>query len=161
VGQQHVHAATYFATRILYQRGKLDTQGVVARLNELLRVCPEFPEAQAMLGAAKRGTLRPDPRGFNEATVPPKAAAVAEPSPEDDDESEGDRVTVPSAFPSVEARIKTPQAPGIPRAPMLPRFTPRENIAPSYLPPVARVARAPRARRPSSWSWARRSASFK
>jgi len=127
-----VHATTYFATRILYQRGKLDLPGVMARLSELLAVCPEFPEARAMLSAAERGTLRPDPTRFNEATVPPPPATA-------DDDDDGDRLTdpgyAPSSVPALEARLKTPQAPGIPRAPLLPRFTPRENVAPSYAPP--------------------------
>jgi tetratricopeptide (TPR) repeat protein len=127
-----VHATTYFATRILYQRGKLDLQGVVARLKELLVACPEFPEARSMLTAAERGTLRPDPTRFNEATVPPP------PVTEEDDDEDGDRLTdpghVPSSIPNIEARLKTPQAPGIPRAPLVPRFTPREILAPSYAP---------------------------
>ena len=127
-----MHATTYFATRILYQRGKLDLPGVMARLNELLVACPDFPEARAMLSAAERGTLRPDPTRFNEATVPPPPLAV------DDDDEDGERPTdpgsVPSSIPSLEARLKTPQAPGIPRAPLLPRFTPPENLAPSYAP---------------------------
>ncbi|HYQ17273.1 MAG TPA: hypothetical protein VEQ58_15985, partial [Polyangiaceae bacterium] len=126
----------------MYQRGKLDMPGVVARLNELLRACPEFPEAEAMLNAAQRGTLRPDTRGFNEATLPPRAGSAGDEAKADEDDEEGDeeddgeRVTVPSDIPnvSVEARIKTPRAPGIPRAPALPRFTPRENVAPSYAP---------------------------
>ena len=134
VGQEHVHATTYFATRILYQRGKLDLQGVVARLRELLVACPEFPEASAMLSAAERGTLRPDPTRFNEATVPPP------PATSDDEDDDGERLTdpghVPSSVPAIEARLKTPQAPGIPRAPLVPRFTPRENVAPSYAPPA-------------------------
>jgi tetratricopeptide (TPR) repeat protein len=132
-----VHASTYFATRILYQRGKLDLTGVVARLHELLRSCPAFPEAQAMLRAAERGTLRPDPSAFNKATVPPPPGDY-----DDDEDTDPDRRTEPSDAPSsrptaqpVEARLKTPQAPGIPRAPLLPRFTPRENVPPSYAPP--------------------------
>ena len=132
VGQEHVHATTYFATRILYQRGKLDLPGVIARLRELLVACPEFPEARAMLTAAQRGTLRPDTTSFNQATVPP-------PPVTEDDEDDGDRLTqpgnAPSSVPNIEARLKTPQAPGIPRAPLVPRFTPRENVAPSYVPP--------------------------
>ena len=140
-----MHATTYFATRILYQRGKLDLAGVIARLQELLRSCPEFPEASAMLLAAERGTLRPDPQRFNQATVPPPAAAPSRnperdtDSDEDEDDEDGDRPTepgpVPSSAPQVEARLPTPQAPGIPRAPLVPRFTPRENVPPSYAPP--------------------------
>jgi tetratricopeptide (TPR) repeat protein len=120
----------------LYQRGKLDLPGVVARLEELLRACPDFPEARAMLDAAARGTLRPDRHGFNQATVPPPPV---EPTEGEDD---GDRLTepgyVPSSVPHLEARLQTPMAPGsagIPRAPLVPRFAPRENVAPSYAPP--------------------------
>jgi tetratricopeptide (TPR) repeat protein len=120
----------------LYQRGKLDLPGVIARLGELLSACPEFPEAQAMLDAAQRGTLRPDRQGYNQATVPPPLGAPSE------GEEDGDRATepgyVPSSIPQLEARLKTPTAPGagsIPRAPLVPRFTPRENVAPSYAPP--------------------------
>ncbi len=116
----------------MYQRGKLDLTGVIARLGELMRACSDFPEAEAMLGAAQRGTLRPDRHGFSQATLPPPADAAE--SAED-----GDRVTEPgnepSSIPNLVARLKTPTAPGIPRAPLLPRFTPRENIAPSYVPP--------------------------
>ena len=130
VGQEHVHATTYFATRILYQRGKLDLHGVKARLSELLVACPDFPEARAMLRAAERGTLRPDPASFNEATVPPPPLGADD---LDDDERPTDP-GVPSSVPSIEARLKTPQAPGIPRAPLVPRFTPRENLAASYAP---------------------------
>jgi tetratricopeptide (TPR) repeat protein len=142
VGQEHVHASTYFATRILYQRGRLDLEGVIARLSELLRACPDFPEARAMLTAAERGTLSPETKGFNAATLPPPPAENAvgsQPDEDEGDDEDGDRVTepgdAPSSPPSLEARLKTPQAPGIPRAPLLPRFTPRENVAPSYVPP--------------------------
>lgn len=118
----------------MYQRGKLDLSGVIARLGELLRACPDFTEAEAMLGAAERGTLRPDHAGFNRATVPP-------PVPPAEDADEGDRLTEPGyvpsfSVPSVEARLKTPTAPGIPRAPLVPRFTPSDG-APSYAPPPA------------------------
>lgn len=89
-----------------------------------------------MLDAARRGTLRPDRQGFNQATVPP----VPEATEADDD---GDRLTepghVPASAPHWEARLKTPVAPGaggIPRAPLLPRFTPRDDFAPSYAPPA-------------------------
>lgn len=138
VGQEHVHATTYFATRILYQRGKLDISGVIARLGELLRACPEFPEAEAMLKAAERGTLRPDRQGFQQATLPPPPVVVRERA-DTDDELDLDRLTepgfAPSSIPNLEAKLKTPTAPGIPRAPLVPRFTPRETAAPSYAPP--------------------------
>jgi tetratricopeptide (TPR) repeat protein len=135
VGREHVHATTYFATRILYQRGKLDLPGVIARLSELLRQCPDFPEAEAMLDAAKRGTLQPEPKGFNQATLPPPAVAPKAEAPEPED---SDRPThpgvAPSSIPGIIPRLETPKAPGIPRAPLVPRFTPRELPLPSYAP---------------------------
>jgi tetratricopeptide (TPR) repeat protein len=96
-----------------------------------------------MLQAAERGTLGPDARSFNAATVPPPAADDGDgdghDGGDDDDDDDGDRPTqpgyvTPSPVPALEASLKTPQAPGIPRAPLVPRFTPRENIAPSYVP---------------------------
>ena len=93
-----------------------------------------------MLQAAERGTLRPDARSFNAATVPPPGDASDNAEPAGADDDDGDRPTqpgyvTPSSVPALEASLKTPQAPGIPRAPLVPRFTPRENIAPSYVPP--------------------------
>jgi len=86
-----------------------------------------------MLRAAQRGTLAPDPRSFNEATLPPPADDA------DEDEYDDDRFTepggAPSSRPMFEAQLKTPQAPGIPRAPLVPRFTPPGSVAPSYAPP--------------------------
>ena len=111
---------------------------MVARLSELLQACPDFPEARAMLSAAQRGSLRPDPPSFNQATVPPPPGADPD-RDTDSDEDDGDRRTepgnAPSSVPMMQARLKTPQAPGIPRPPLVPRFTPRENVAPSYAPP--------------------------
>lgn len=136
MGAEHTHATTYFATRILYQRGKLDLAGVIARLRELMRKCPEFAEARAMLGAAERGSLRPDPLSFNQATIPPPSSG-----PDDDDDDDA-RPTQPGhiqvgSIPPLEAALSTPQAPGIPRAPPVPRFASREGVAPSYTPPAA------------------------
>jgi len=74
LGDLNVHrvAITYFATRLLYQRGRLDAAGVVDRLRELVSIEPDFPQANAMLSAAEKGTLRPDHEGFLRATSDPK-----------------------------------------------------------------------------------------
>jgi tetratricopeptide (TPR) repeat protein len=79
LGDLHVHrvAITYFATRLLYQRGRLDSAGVVERLRELVLIEPEFPQANAMLSAAERGTLRPDRDGFLRATMDPGPTSSA------------------------------------------------------------------------------------
>jgi hypothetical protein len=94
-----------------------------------------------MLQAAERGTLQPDARAFNAATVPPPPHATENADAADaDDDDDGDRPTqpgyiTPSSVPALESNLKTPQAPGIPRAPLVPRFTPRDHVAPSYAPP--------------------------
>lgn len=74
LGDLNVHrvAITYFATRLLYQRGRLDAAGVVDRLRELVSIEPDFPQANAMLSAAEKGTLRPDREGFLRATADPE-----------------------------------------------------------------------------------------
>lgn len=77
LGDLNVHrvAITYFATRLLYQRGRLDAAGVVDRLRELVSIEPDFPQASAMLSAAEKGTLRPDREGFLRATSDPEPLA--------------------------------------------------------------------------------------
>ena len=172
--QVHRTAITYFATRLLYQRGRLDSAGVVERLRELMLAEPEFPQASAMLSAAERGTLRPDREGFLRATMspleqpmsgapssppaiwsePPKKESSA-PTIElgfDDLDTDHDQL---SAELSAEAELLAPveptrarteprrslSMPEIPRAPMVPRFTPPANLAPSYAP-GARTASA-------------------
>ncbi|HEY3665235.1 MAG TPA: hypothetical protein VGL19_04515, partial [Polyangiaceae bacterium] len=174
LGDLNVHrtAITYFATRLLYQRGRLDAPGVVERLRELMLAEPVFPQASAMLAAAERGTLRPDRLGFQRATLDPRPSspeASADPAPLinmpssppgkwsepprkessapvievgiDDLDTDHDELSlVPE--PGVRRRQGSPireprrslSMPEIPRAPILPRFTPPTNTAPSYAP---------------------------
>src|SRR6478609_3029045 len=170
LGDLNVHrvAITYFATRLLYQRGRLDSAGVIDRLRELVLVEPDFPQATAMLTAAEKGTLRPDREGFLRATLDPAPLDRAS-SPESGRQNAPTR-PAPKAAPSKQAELPTltleldevdtdhdqlaiesaltaPVAPGaksvsrrsmsmpeIPRAPILPRFSVPENMAPSYAP---------------------------
>src|SRR6188768_2313256 len=165
LGDLNVHrvAITYFATRLLYQRGRLDSAGVVDRLRELVLLEPNFPQATAMLTAAERGTLRPDREGFLRATFDPgpissrqnaptrpaprRAAARAEaevptiePGPDELDTDHDQLLTqAASAAPVMPAPTKgeprrSMSMPEIPRAPILPRFAIPENMAPSYAP---------------------------
>ncbi|MEO7034464.1 MAG: hypothetical protein ABI548_11220 [Polyangiaceae bacterium] len=167
LGDVNVHrtAITYFATRLLYQRGRLDATGVAIRLRELMAVEPIFPEASAMLAAAERGTLRPDRIGFqrsvdpdphgqeNHHSQPPAASGWPErprsessaPAIEvgldelDTDADELGSVPEPSSRrePAPYARaemVRSLSMPEIPRAPMLPRFAPAIDTAPSYAP---------------------------
>jgi len=161
LGDLNVHrvAITYFATRLLYQRGRLDAAGVVDRLRELVSVEPDFPQAAAMLNAAERGTLRPDREGFLRATLDPgppssrhsvstRPAAKPEPRPEsnvptielkaEDVDTDHDQLILEVLTPLVtpaRARAEPRRSlsmPEIPRAPMLPRFATGENGPPSY-----------------------------
>ena len=160
----HRTAITYFATRLLYQRGRLDAAGVVERLRDLMLLEPIFPQANAMLLAAERGTLRPDRDGFLRATLDPapntpQASAPSRPprawpepprkdssAPsvevnEDELDTDHDQLSLEPVFvvPIAQGQIRTEakrslSMPEIPRAPMLPRFTPPANVAPSYAP---------------------------
>ena len=169
LGDLHVHrlAITYFATRLLYQRGRLDAAGVVERLRELVQAEPNFPQANAMLSAAERGTLRPDREGFLRATMSPLEQQPAEVHSEppatwsqpprkessaptielgfDDVDTDHDQLAnelaseldlAPPAPP--ERKLTEPRRslsmPEIPRAPIVPRFTPPATQVPSYIP---------------------------
>ena len=161
--QVHRVAITYFATRLLYQRGRLDAAGVVERLRELVQMEPEFPQANAMLSAAERGTLRPDRDGFLRATLdpgptvsihqastrPPARASTkkhessaptielgADEIDTDHDQLvlEGPLIAPPLDHYSRAEPRRSLSMPEIPRAPMLPRFTPPANLMPSYAP---------------------------
>jgi Flp pilus assembly protein TadD len=171
LGDLNVHrvAITYFATRLLYQRGRLDSAGVVDRLRELVLLEPDFPQATAMLTAAEKGTLRPDREGFLRATLDPapvssqqhpissRQSASTRPAPKreppkpkqaplltlDPDELDTDHdqlaiegaLTAPDAAGPVKAEPRRSMSmPDIPRAPILPRFSVPENMAPSYAP---------------------------
>ena len=58
----HRQGTTYLTTRLLFQRGRLTTEEVAQRMRQVLRVTSDFPEAQALLSEAERGTLSPGPR---------------------------------------------------------------------------------------------------
>ncbi|HKO47396.1 MAG TPA: tetratricopeptide repeat protein [Polyangiaceae bacterium] len=164
LGDLNVHrvAITYFATRLLYQRGRLDSAGVVDRLRELVLLEPDFPQATAMLTAAEQGTLRPDHEGFLRATsadpgptssrqnaptrrAPKRQSAHGEaelPPIElgpDEVDTDHDQLSIeaqltPPAAPVKAEPHRSMSMPEIPRAPILPRFAIPENMAPSYAP---------------------------
>ncbi|MGC4091248.1 MAG: hypothetical protein QM756_25900 [Polyangiaceae bacterium] len=73
-------ASAYFATRLLFQRGRMDNIGVIQRLRELLVRVPIFPEAARMLAAAEAGVLDPAPDVFRRVTGAP---ASEKPAPAD------------------------------------------------------------------------------
>lgn len=128
-------ASAYFATRILFQRGRLDQRAVIERLRELLAKVNDFPEARRMLEAAEAGQLEAAPDAFRRATGAPQSPKPAR-SPE-------------------RVGTKALSRQDIPRAPLVPRFTPRAGM-PSYVPathepaPSAGVARVNPPRAPTS-----------
>lgn len=107
--------SSYFATRLLFQRGRLDHAGVIERLRELLLRMPDFPEAARMLAAAEAGVLDPAPEVFRRVTGAPLSSSPS----------------APEVMALSSRRAPTQQE--IPRAPLVPRFTPRTGI-PSYAP---------------------------
>jgi tetratricopeptide (TPR) repeat protein len=101
-------ASAYFSTRLLYQRGRLDNAGVAQRLREVLSSRPgEFPQAENMLTAAELGVLESSPEGFLRSTQPPFPKKS----------SDGGE-TRPNSRPGQGVA-----AAGIPRAPLMPRFS--------------------------------------
>ena len=102
-------AAAYFATRLLYQRGRLDHSGVAERLREVLMYSGTFPQAENMLAAAELGVLESSPEGYLRSTQPPYLRA--------------------SQASARESGAPAADATGIPRAPLVPRFSPYAGTA--------------------------------
>jgi len=160
--QVHRVAITYFATRLLYQRGRLDSAGVVERLRELVATEPNFPQANAMLSAAERGTLRPDREGFLRATMSPletpQAEVLSEPPATwsepprkessaptielDFDEVDTDHDQLASEL-ALEAELAPPAAlahkPAEPRRSLSMPEIPRAPIVPRFTPPATQI----------------------
>jgi tetratricopeptide (TPR) repeat protein len=106
------YATTYLATRLLYQRGRLDAAEVAVRLRELLLTVDFFPEARAMLEAAEAGTLDRT-RSFKQDSREPSVPS-----------GDGRK---PASAPAIElgaAAMHEPE-PAIPRAGKLPSFEAR------------------------------------
>jgi tetratricopeptide (TPR) repeat protein len=102
-------AAAYFATRLLYQRGRLDNSGVAERLREVLMYSGSFPQAENMLAAAELDVLESSPEGFLRSTRPPfKPRSGAE---------------------TGTAVSRLPAALTVPRAPLVPRFSPERGVS--------------------------------
>lgn len=119
----------YFVTRLLYQRGRLDRQGALERLGELLAENPDFQEARRVLDAAERG--EPMPR------IPPVATAGEDPN---------FRQTLPSSRLSGGELGAFPKPPIVPdlkeigaRAPSKPTPFPTEEGSARLPTPLPRV----------------------
>jgi len=139
------YATTYLATRLLFERGRLDVAAVAERLRDVLRVSGFFPEAEAMLEAAEDGSLERASANFKLRTadslgVGPssaQAAAAAEPELDYEVSSDPEELFVGLRKPS------DPSLPSIPRAPEMPRFTPTEEPQPFDYPSSPGTTTAP------------------
>ncbi|MEO8177359.1 MAG: hypothetical protein ABI895_00875 [Deltaproteobacteria bacterium] len=102
--RDHEVAITFLATRLLFQRGRIDTDGAADRINALLERTGPFPEAEAWLDELD---------GRTEPSALPQAALAAAKDTEEK--------TSPSNPPPSHA-------PSVPREPMVP--TPRPGPHP-------------------------------
>jgi len=106
-------ATSFLATRLLFQRGRLSLPLFIERLRDLLRIVDYFPEAKALLEAAETGQ--------DEQVGGQTAPLVGEAS-------------VKRASPQAPSRRSVTTVPNIPRAPLVPAFTPPPDVRPSYAP---------------------------
>lgn len=109
-------ARVYFATRLLFERGRLDRNGVVERLRELLRKTPDFPEAERLLRIAEGGALEQEEERVRRVLTPHLGSPT-------------DQADPPSSTSPLSESLRA-----IPRAPLVPRFGKAER-PPSYVPP--------------------------
>ena len=123
--RDHEVAITFLATRLLFQRGRIDTDGAADRINALLERAGSFPEAEEWLdelegrtepsalpqGAAaavakeaeeKTAPSHPPPRPASHAPSVPRAAPGPHPYLDEVDEDE----EVTPAEPTVERRVE-------------------------------------------------------
>jgi tetratricopeptide (TPR) repeat protein len=122
------YATGYLATRLLFERGRLDGPAVAQRLKDILRSAGFFPEADAMLAAAEAGTLSRGSTAYKH--EPPVAAS-------------NPRLATPAVAAALRSDVEMlfesnpsapPPLPSIPRAPQLPYFSAPPDPTPSYAP---------------------------
>jgi tetratricopeptide (TPR) repeat protein len=140
-GGEHADVAPYFVARLLFLKGKLDQQGVVERLREVLARVGYFPRAAALLYEAEAGfLLRPEglpppssPLGPGLSAAPmspapttrvrtPPDSAWAAPSTSPEPHMDGE----PETHREIERRF----APTEPRQPMAPVVQPSGPVEP-------------------------------
>jgi tetratricopeptide (TPR) repeat protein len=90
--RDHEVAITFLATRLLFQRGRIDTDGAADRINALLERGGPFPEAEDWLAELE---------GRTELSTLPKEALAAEPSSPEREEKTSPSHPPPSRAPSV------------------------------------------------------------
>ncbi len=108
----HRQAKSYLTTRLLFQRGRLSVEEVALRMQQVLLIAPDFPEARSLLGRARSGGL----------SAPPRVA----------DSSDSDRAAssvLPLSAPPEDPALPSPSEAAPPPKPLLPdlRFTPADG----------------------------------
>ena len=104
VGATAVLAITFLATRLLFQRGRIDTDGAADRINALLEHAGPFPEAEDWLAELE---------GRTEPSAVPKEALENAPKAADTD---GEEKTSPTHRPPSLSQRPPSHAPSVPRA---------------------------------------------
>ena len=102
--RDHELAITFLATRLLFQRGRIDTDGAADRINALLEHAGPFPEAEDWLAELE---------GRTEPSAVPKEALEHAPKAADND---GEEKTSPSHRPPSLSQRPPSHAPSVPRA---------------------------------------------
>ena len=149
------YATTYLATRLLFERGRLDSAAVAERLRDVVRIAGFFPEAEAMLEAAEDGSLERASASFKLRTAdslgvgPSSSQAAAAPPPELDYAVSYD----PDPLFESLRKPSDPSLPSIPRAPDVPQLTefaePESSGKLHAAPPSSRPSAKLRASRPT------------
>lgn len=115
----------YLTTRLLAQRGRLDSAAVAERLRDVLAEAPDFPEAREYLVSLGRGAAI-DALG-RAPTVATGLRPVAAPQPEPE------RIVSDSPFPEPPPALSTRRAPR-PSALETPKVPPPPGYAPARAP---------------------------
>lgn len=118
----------YLTTRLLAQRGKLDSTAVAERLRDLLAQSPHFPEAREYLVSLGRGAA------IDALGRAPTLSSALRPPPVS--EREPDRIVtdMPSPIPEPPSSLSTRQAPR-PSALETPKVPPPPGYAPARAAP--------------------------
>jgi tetratricopeptide (TPR) repeat protein len=123
--------AAYLAIRLLFERGKIDVEGVAERLAELIERYGSFLEAAQMLDAALSGNLTRSAGGVPTSSSGPTVVSPPPSFPQTPVPTDGTLAT-PSTF-----STSPPTVPLIPPAPPLPNIALPPDKTPSYIPDSA------------------------
>jgi hypothetical protein len=94
---------SYLTTKLLFLRGRLDSESVRDRLHEVIAECPDFPEAETLLRVTNpppsptmpAPPISPEPAGDLGTLVPPRSELPTEPAPPPGEDSLAPALIVP------------------------------------------------------------------